>query len=181
MSDQTKRKPPDWEAIEREYRAGQLSVREIARAHEISHVAISKRAKADGWERDLTEKVQKAVKQRVVTSAVTTRPSREEVVTEREIISAAADRGARAIQGHLARAGEMAALAELLLAKLRRAIASEEAFPKELLLGKGDGLASLLRAAGDMAEKSTNMERRALNLDDNKGEEEIGLILKPKW
>ena len=37
----------DWEAIEGMYRAGLLSVREIARSHGVSHVAILKRAKAD--------------------------------------------------------------------------------------------------------------------------------------
>ena len=38
----------DWEKIEREYRAGQLSVVEIGRQHGISHTAINKRAKRDG-------------------------------------------------------------------------------------------------------------------------------------
>ena len=51
-------KQPDWEAIERAYRAGLLSIREIASAHEVSHTAINKRAKRDGWERDLSEKIQ---------------------------------------------------------------------------------------------------------------------------
>ena len=41
--------PTDWEAIEREYRAGQLSVREIARQHDVSAPAIVKRAKRLGW------------------------------------------------------------------------------------------------------------------------------------
>ena len=38
----------DWEAVEGMYRAGLLSVREIARSQGISHTAIQKRAKADG-------------------------------------------------------------------------------------------------------------------------------------
>jgi DNA-binding Lrp family transcriptional regulator len=41
----TERMSVDWEAIEREYRAGQLSVREIARQQGLSHTAINKRAK----------------------------------------------------------------------------------------------------------------------------------------
>ena len=49
---------PDWEAIESAYRAGVLSVRELAGKYGISHQAISKRAKKDGWERDLKAKVQ---------------------------------------------------------------------------------------------------------------------------
>lgn len=46
-------KQPDWEAIERASRAGLLSTREIASAQGITHGAINKRAKRDGWERDL--------------------------------------------------------------------------------------------------------------------------------
>jgi hypothetical protein len=35
----------DWDAIEREYRAGQLSIKELARQHKLSDTAIHKRAK----------------------------------------------------------------------------------------------------------------------------------------
>ena len=48
---------PDWEAIESAYRAGVQSVREIAAQHGITHGAINKRAKRDGWERDLKAKI----------------------------------------------------------------------------------------------------------------------------
>ena len=42
---------PDWERIEVDYRAGVLSLREIAAANGITHGAINKRRKRDGWER----------------------------------------------------------------------------------------------------------------------------------
>lgn len=46
------RKTPDeWARIQREYLAGEDSIREIAGRHEISEAAIRKRAKAEGWER----------------------------------------------------------------------------------------------------------------------------------
>jgi len=47
----------DWEAIEREYRAGARSVREIAAEFGVSHTAIQKRAKDHGWTRDLAARV----------------------------------------------------------------------------------------------------------------------------
>ena len=47
---QEKKAAPDWERIEADYRAGLLSVREIATAQGISHTAVQKRAKADGWD-----------------------------------------------------------------------------------------------------------------------------------
>ena len=39
---------PDWEGIETAYRAGVMSLREIASQHSISHVSINKRAKKEG-------------------------------------------------------------------------------------------------------------------------------------
>ena len=60
------RKSVDWEAIEREYRAGQLSVREIARTSGVTETAIRKHAKADGWTRALAEKVREAVREKLV-------------------------------------------------------------------------------------------------------------------
>lgn len=45
------KKAPDWEKIELDYRAGIKTLREIAADHGISHQAINKRAKRDGWAR----------------------------------------------------------------------------------------------------------------------------------
>lgn len=45
------KKPTDWERIELDYRAGILTLREMASAHGISNVSIHKRAKRDGWVR----------------------------------------------------------------------------------------------------------------------------------
>ncbi|MDH1475810.1 hypothetical protein N5F13_14975 [Comamonas thiooxydans] len=42
---------PDWEAIKLAYRSTLDSVRQIARAHNISHTAIAKKAAAEEWQR----------------------------------------------------------------------------------------------------------------------------------
>ena len=52
--------PVNWESIEREYRAGQVSVRGIARTSAVTEGAIRKRAKAEGWTRALAERVREA-------------------------------------------------------------------------------------------------------------------------
>jgi hypothetical protein len=69
----TERKSVDWEAIEREYRAGQLTVVEIGRQHGLSHTAINKRAKRDGWTRNLADRVRKKVSARLEVSPETKR------------------------------------------------------------------------------------------------------------
>ena len=61
--------PTDWALIEREYRAGQLSIAEIARQSGITRGAIQKRAKRDGWARDLLPAVQAKVKDDLVRDA----------------------------------------------------------------------------------------------------------------
>jgi len=47
----------DWEAVERDYRVGQLSVREIARRHSLEASSITRKAKKESWTRDYTEEV----------------------------------------------------------------------------------------------------------------------------
>lgn len=87
----------DWEAIEREYRAGQLSVAEIGRQHTISHVAILKRAKKKGWTRNLSARVREAVTARLVTDEVT---GTESVTDAQEAVDLAASRGVAVVREH---------------------------------------------------------------------------------
>lgn len=49
------KKPIDWSEIERDYLAGSMSIREIARWYSLSEGAIRKRAKAKGWTRGGTQ------------------------------------------------------------------------------------------------------------------------------
>lgn len=81
------RKPIDWEAVEREYRAGQLSVSEIGRMSGCSHTAIQKKSKALGWTRNLRERVREEVAARLVAEGVATGNVRETVerAAERDI------------------------------------------------------------------------------------------------
>jgi len=66
VTDKPAKPPTDWEAIEKEYRAGQLSEAQIARQYNISRAAIQKKAKKNGWNRDLSEKVRTEVAARLV-------------------------------------------------------------------------------------------------------------------
>ena len=84
-------KQPDWEAIERAYRAGLLSVREIATSCGVSHTAIQKRAKANGWERDLKAKIKAKADSLVAKREVATQVASKSVETEREIIEVNAE------------------------------------------------------------------------------------------
>ncbi|CNG70555.1 Uncharacterized conserved protein [Yersinia enterocolitica] len=78
---------PDWEAIESAYRAGLMSIREIASQHGITHGAINKRAKRDGWERDLKAKIKAKADALVSKREVST----EKALSERILIEANAE------------------------------------------------------------------------------------------
>ncbi|HHR5858504.1 hypothetical protein [Providencia alcalifaciens] len=84
-------KRPDWEAIESAYRAGVMSIREIASQYEITHQAISKRAKKEGWERDLKAKVKARAENLVAKREVATLVAAEKAISERQLIEANAE------------------------------------------------------------------------------------------
>ncbi|RLZ29269.1 hypothetical protein EA137_01065 [Proteus mirabilis] len=84
-------KRPDWEAIESAYRAGVMSIREIASQYEITHQAISKRAKKEGWERDLKAKVKARAENLVAKREVVSLVATEKAISERQLIEANAE------------------------------------------------------------------------------------------
>jgi hypothetical protein len=90
----------DWERIELDYRAGLLSVREIAEARGCSHTAINKRAKKEGWERDLKAKIHAKAETLVSKREVSTLVSKEKLETEKGVVDANAQVIADIRMGH---------------------------------------------------------------------------------
>ncbi|MDR2328979.1 MAG: hypothetical protein LBE58_05235 [Comamonas sp.] len=76
----------DWERIELDYRAGIKTLRQIADEHGITHGAINKRAKRDGWERDLTQKIHAKAEALVSKAAVSSEVSKEARAAEKLVI-----------------------------------------------------------------------------------------------
>ena len=70
----TNRTQEDWERIEKEYRAGMVSVRKIARDNNISHTAIQLKAKECSWDRDLSAKIQAELASKELSMQVATDP-----------------------------------------------------------------------------------------------------------
>lgn len=89
----------DWEAIEKLYRAGILSIRAIAKLHEVSDTAVRKRAEADSWQRDLTAKVNEKVRTELVRSEVRA-SNNANPQTEREIVDSAAATVVHVVREH---------------------------------------------------------------------------------
>ena len=90
MTDEAK-KQIDWELIERDYRAGIKTLRQIGEERGVSHPAIAKRAKTFGWVRDLSEKIQQAAKAKVTKQAVTKSVTKESLLTDAQTVDVYSD------------------------------------------------------------------------------------------
>lgn len=136
----TEKKATDWERIEADYRAGLLSVREIGAAQGVSHVAIAKRAKRDGWERDLGAKIKAKADALVTSRTVTSEVTAERAVTDRAIIEANAEVIANVRLSHRKDIGRARTLAMTLLEELETQTSNRELLDElgEILGGKND-------------------------------------------
>ena len=136
----TPRQSPDWERIEHDYRAGVLSIREIASQHSITHTAINKRAKKEGWERDLKAKIKAKADALVSKREVSREVSTKQAETEREIIESNAEAIANVRMAHRGDISRSRRLANKLLDELEALTDNRELY---------DELGDLLRQPDD--------------------------------
>lgn len=175
----------DWEVIETAYRAGLLSVREIAAQHGVTHTAINKRAKKEGWERDLNAKIKAKADALVSKREVSRQVSSERVVSERQLIEANAEVIANVRMEHRGDIRRARRLTNSLLAELESECSDVDALNQlgELLRREDDkgmdklndlyhkiiSLPGRVKAMKDLADSLKNLialERQAYSLDD---------------
>lgn len=173
----------DWEAIYREYRAGLLSVREIAKMFGITHGAIQKRAKKfpEQWKRDLSGRVRDEIRRMVVADPVASGD-------EEEIIDAAADRALGIIREHRKSIKKLAEAETRLLAELQgkpKKVSihwvGKKACTEEVAIAATERATALLAVASTQA-KRIQMERQAFGIDDDAKPEEKkidGIFIHP--
>lgn len=63
----------DWAAIERDYRLGMFTLRELAAKHKLGHAAIGKRAARDGWVADQSDEVRRLTRVALIRDSTTKR------------------------------------------------------------------------------------------------------------
>ncbi|PIK76373.1 hypothetical protein [Pseudomonas sp. 382] len=173
---------PDWERIEQQYRAGVLSVREIAAAGGVSHTAINKRAKANGWDRNLKAKIQAKADALVSKAEVSTEVSKETLATERGIVEANAQVIANVRISHRTDIGRYRKLANSLLEELEGMTDNKQLFEElgEILHNPEDTRLSdayhkvialpsrtkTLKDLGDTLKVLIGLERQAYSIDE---------------
>lgn len=168
----------DWEAVEKAYRAGMLSIREIAKNHDVSDMAIRKRAKAAGWERDLSAKVAEKVRTELVRAEFATSPK-----NEKEIVETAAAVQVQVVRSHRKQIKQGQELVELLTAQLIDVAGSRSTFEeaieimcaddssprRQAMLMKAVSLEKHSSIAVNLANATktwVGLERQAFNIED---------------
>lgn len=182
----TEKTTPDWERIEQLFRAGLLSLREIAIACPgANHVAIARRAKKFGWVQDLTAKIKAKAEDLVTRQAVTESETAERAVTDRAVIDANAQAIANIRLAHRTDISRSRKLAIKLLDELE-GLTDEQGTLKELIAQLKDGdegaemsdvlalaskMASLpsrtktMKELGETLKNLITLERQAYSLD----------------
>lgn len=150
---------PDWVRIEAEYRAGQISIRQIAEGCGVSEGAIRKKAKKLGWVRALAERVREAVKEKLVREGTHGAPR----VSDAEIIQAASERGFNVITTHRRDLLQLHGLKRVLADRLATLLQGGD--PGGLCLGERESAGDLLEKLSRVTGRLVPLERQAHNLD----------------
>lgn len=195
----------DWELIERHYRAGLLSLRQIAtEVGGVTEGAIRKRAGKDQWTRNLAEKIKQRAAELVRRELVVRVPSTQLTpATEKQTVEANAQATAIVLIAQKGSIKRSHALFESLMAELEATTDNKELFAQlgELLDTSGPnddgkmvrdtlnevykkvisltGRVDSAKKLTEILEKVVKMEREAFGIDEgDKGMSPVDMILK---
>lgn len=195
-TDGAKRPKVDWEAVERDYRAGSKTLRQIGEEYGCSHVAVKKRAEREGWSRDLSVRIKEAAEAKVTKAEVTRIVTKEAAISERQVVEVNAQLLADVVLNERSDVKRARSIVQKLwglveveldhpaeLEKLGELLRSEDEFGN-------DKLNDLYRAAIGLPQQVKNakaladalkvlieLERRILKIDDQPVGDGSGIVL----
>ena len=163
------KKKVDWIELEKEYRAGQKSIRELARLYNCSAQAIVKHAKKYNWNRDLSDSVRKAIRAKL--NQVDSKVDTDNVKVDSEIIEQASETGLQLVLSHRKDIASLRKLEEQLISELtdnptKLYLAQYQGEIIEKTVGLTASEKSM--AANNLANvqhKRIQLERQAFNID----------------
>lgn len=155
---------PDWEAIERAYRAGSLSIRAIAERYGSRESTIRSRATKHGWHRDLTKQVKTATQAKLSRKASRTNVAHEQVRNDAQIVDEASDEAADVVLAHRTILAQWRGIANKLCDALSVMVVDET---------NHNEFARSLNAGVDAQLKVIKGERQAYNLDTEEGDSTV--------
>lgn len=101
----------DWEAIERAYRAGAGSLRALAETYGTKEGTIRSRAKAQGWQRDLTEQARTATKAKISRTVSRTDRAEPDLREDAQVVADVSDKRAGVVVAQIGRLEELGEIA----------------------------------------------------------------------
>ena len=155
-----KKQNVDWEKVEMEFRAGQVSIRAIAQEYRVSEGAIRKRAKRENWQRDLANRVLSRVHDKLERSTQQVRSPN--AISEESIIESAASRTMGIIDIHRKAAVQQRETVERLLESVNKLMSEADmdtATLKELSI--------IARNFSGTLDTLITIERKAYGLDES--------------
>lgn len=153
-----RRAAADWETIERDYRAGIKSIRQIAKEQGISHTAIQKKAESEQWTRDLAGKIRAAADAKLAREVATPKVATEVArATERDIVEANAEIQVQIVREHRGNIQRARGLTQQLLDDLSNAM-SGRLILQEIIIEE---------TAGDRSPKRRNFLMGAVSLGEH--------------
>lgn len=171
-----KRSDIPWDEIEKEWRTGSTSNRQLGRDYGVSEAAIRKRVKVEGWQRDLRDKVKRQLKNELIrqdastqsdnarTSSRTSRARKAE--EDREVVRAAAKKLAVIVNKHRTATSAGFTGNKGLQKALNKILSDAKKLKKSL---SADDLKILSNAQKQISHSLVNLinsDRRSYDLDD---------------
>lgn len=152
-----KRPKTDWDAIERDYRTGKFTLRELEAKHGVSYAQISRKAKEQAWTKDLRDVIKQATNAALLRESVT---KSQKDATETVVVAAEVNK--QVILGHRADVRAVRDLAADLLAELSQSkmLADEQELLAEILAGGEDADPIKLANARSAVRKALDVHNR---------------------
>ncbi len=134
----------DWEAVQKDFRLGQLTLRQIAKNHNVSASAISRKAEKDHWVQDLSEEVKERTRAALLSNATQ---------SNTEAVETAVQTNVALVREHRALIGRARAIADKQLGEL------------EAAEGSLKDRSSVLVNASNSVKTLVGLERQAFGLE----------------
>lgn len=153
----------DWDAVERDYRTGKFTLRELASKYGVSHQAVGKRVKSGSWTRDLSLAVKQATESKLFQQVVDAQVAKNSQAVANTVM-AAAEVNMRVILSHRMDAQRAREAMEAARAAVLACGASVTR------MGDAATFAAAVESLGRTTKIAIEIERKAFRLDEEQPE-----------
>lgn len=178
--------------MERDYRTGHMTLRELGEKHSVSHQAIAKRAKTNSWTQDLGDQIRQATNAKLVANLVDSEVAKGGQAVA-NVVLAAAEVNTQVILSHRKGLGRITAIKEKLLDQIEQAVVLMPELAEVIDMVRSEdergadkandalrkamarsGLVDDLKKLSEIDERVRKGEREAFNIESSQQEDAPG-------